>query len=152
MLREHELTLVLDGSLERLRELVERTRKMSRLLSWQRIRVRAGRATAIVSSYSARETETAPGGDPCVHPRSKVWLWPYTAKLHVARAEVDQLCAELARHDATRAEVDDFQSKRKRLGELVQAIEKVRREWRVPPIVVEPEPPAEAPPAPIKRT
>jgi hypothetical protein len=63
---------------------------------------------------------------------------------------VDRLCAELARHDATRAEVDDFQSKRKRFGELVQAIEKVRREWRVPAIVVEPEPPAEAPP--IKRT
>jgi Tfp pilus assembly protein PilO len=152
VLQEHRLTLVLEGSLERLSELVERTGRMSRLLSWQRIGVRAGRATATLSSYSVRETEAAPGRDSCVHPRSKVWLWPYTAKVRAARAEVDGLCAERARHDATRAQVDDFQSGRKRLEELVQAIEKVRQEWRVPPIVVERAPPAEAPPPPRKTT
>ena len=153
VLLEHQVTLV---GRRRARATqgfrVERTGKLSRLLTWQRITIRAGRATARLSSYSAPERETAPPRDACVHRRSKVWLWPYTAKVRVARAEVDGLCAERERHAETRALVDDFQSKRERLSELVLAIEKVRQGWRVPEIVVETEPPAEAPPLPTKTT
>jgi Tfp pilus assembly protein PilO len=152
VLLEHEITLVVVGELERVKDFVLRTGKLSRLLTWQRITVRARRATARVSSYSAPERETAPPRDVCAHPRSKVWLWPYTAKVRVARAEVDSLCAERERHAETRAQVDDFQSRRARLTDLIQAIEKVRKEWRVPEIVVEEGPPPEAPPLPTKTT
>jgi Tfp pilus assembly protein PilO len=153
VLREHQVTLVLGGNLERLKDLVARTQKMSRLLTWRRITIRAGQATALLSSYSAPEREPARPRDVCAHPRSKVWLWPYTEKTRVARVEVDALCAERERHAATRAQVEDFQSKRTRLEDLVLAIEEVRKAWREPAIETEKEsPPAEAPAVPTKRT
>lgn len=152
VLVEHHVTLVLGGRLERLQELVARTGKMSRLLTWQRVTIRAGQATALVSSYSAPEREPARPRDSCVHARSKVWLWPYTEKVRVGRAEVDGLCAERERHAETRRQVEDFQAKRARLEELVLAIEKVRKAWRAPAIETEKESPAEAPVVPTKRT
>ena len=152
VLLEHQVTLVLGGSLERLKELVSRTQKMSRLLTWRRITVRAGQATALVSSYSAPEREPTRPRDSCVHPRSKVWVWPYTEKVRMARAEVDALCVEREQHAETRARVEDFQSKRARLEALVLAIEKVRKAWQMPAIETEEESPAEAPVLPTKRT
>lgn len=152
VLTEHQVTLELGGDLARLKEFVERTGKMSRLLTWRRIRARAGRATALLSSYSAPERDAAPRRDACVHPRSKVWLWPYTEKVRGARAPVDEACAERQRHAETRAQVEEFQARKARLESLVLAIEKVRKEWRVPEIAVEDDPPAEAPPVPRKTT
>lgn len=155
VLQPHEVTLVLGGEVERLRDLVERSHKLARLLAWRRITVRAGRATALVAFYSAPDKAPAPPRrDACTHPRGKVWLWPYTAKVRVARAEVDELCTERERLAATRAQVDEFQAGKARLQELVSAIEKVRESRSVPQVVSEPElrPPAEAPPLPTKTT
>ena len=152
MLVEQQLTLDLGGDLARLKDLVERTRRMSRLLTWRRITIRAGRGKALISVYSAPERNAALRRDVCVHPRSKVWLWPYTEKVRVARAQVDELCTERQRHAETRAHVDEFQERKARLEGLILAIEKVHKDWRVPEIAVEDDTPAEAPGLPSKTT
>jgi len=152
VLVEQQLTLDLGGDLARLKDLVERTRRMSRLLTWRRITIRAGRGKALISVYSAPERNAALRRDVCVHPRSKVWLWPYTEKVRVARAQVDELCTERQRHAETRAHVDEFQERKARLEGLILAIEKVHKDWRVPEIAVEDDTPAEAPGLPSKTT
>jgi hypothetical protein len=154
VLQEHPLTLILGGDLTRLRDLIERSEKLARLLAWQRVTVRAGKATALLTAYSAPDRPAAPASrDTCVHPARRVWLWPYTAKLLAARAAVDDLCAARARHATTQSQVDDYQSKKARLTELIEAVEKVHDGRTVPEIVTETEPPpAEEEPLPAQRT
>jgi hypothetical protein len=146
VLQGHQVTLVLSGDLRRVKELVQRGEKLARLVVWQKVRVRDDTATASLVAYSAHDQPVAPSRDVCAHPASRVWLWPYTAKLRVARAEVDELCADRTRHAATQAQVDAFSATRARVRELIAAIEKVRDGRQPPEIVVEPAtPPAEEP-------
>jgi hypothetical protein len=81
-----------------------------------------------------------------------VWLWPYTEKLRVARAEVDQLCADRAGHATIQAQVDDFTAKMARVRELIAAIEKVRDGRRLPEIEVDRRPPLREAPVRPKTT
>ena len=152
ILQEHPLTLVLSGDLRRLQDLVQRGEKLARLFVWQSVRVGDDRATALLVAYSAPDRPAALSRDVCAHPVSQVWLWPYTAKLQIARAEVDQLCADRARHAATQAQVDAFTATRTRVRELIEAIEKVRDGRKPPEIVVEPAPPPAEEPVRPKTT
>jgi hypothetical protein len=141
VLQAHQLSLVLSGDLGRLKDLVQRGEKLARLVVWEAVRVRDARATALLVAYGAPDRPAASSRDVCAHPASQVWLWPYTAKLRIARAEVDELCADRARHATTQAQVDAFTAMRARVRELIAAIEKVRDGRRSPEIVVEPTPP-----------
>jgi Tfp pilus assembly protein PilO len=152
VLQGHPLTLVLSGDFGRLKELVERGEKLARLFVWERVRVGDSRATAHLVAYSAPDRPAAPSRDVCAHPISQVWLWPYTEKVRLARAEVDWLCADRSRHAETRAQVEDFNSTRARARELIEAIEKIREGRRLSEIVVEAEPPPEEVPVPSKKT
>ena len=152
VLEGHPLTLVLSGDLGRLNELVKRGEKLTRLFVWERVSVRDARATAHLVAYSAPDRPAAPSRDVCAHPVSQVWLWPYTEQVRVARAEVDRLCADRSRHAETRSQVEEFNSTRARVRELIEAIERVRGGRRVPEIVVETEPPPLEAPVPSKKT
>jgi hypothetical protein len=135
VLQEHVVVAALEGDMERLRDFAERVRRAARLTRWHRLSVRDGTASVRLSIYSAPDRPSAGPGDACAHPRSKVWLWPYTARVGHARSEVDRLCAELGRHHATRVQVDDFRAKKSRLEDLVNAIERIRDRSPVPEVV-----------------
>jgi len=149
VLQEYSVTVMLSGQVERLRDLAERSYKVARLVVWQRASVHDRNATVRLSIYAAPDRAATKRHDSCVDPLSKVWLWPYTAKLRIAHVEIDRLCSERARHAATQAKVDDFTVKKYRLEELVNAIESLRAKRRLPEIEVEPGATATA--APVTR-
>ncbi len=152
-LQEHQLTMVLDGKLENLKELMERSVKLARLFSWRRVSVSGKQATALLVVYSSpNPAPKAASRDICSVPLSNVWLWPYSARVSEPRAEVERLCVERSRYASTSARVDEFQARKARLEDLVLAVDEVMKDRKKPAVVIEGDPlPAEAE-IPGKRT
>lgn len=126
-LQRADITLRLTGPVPRLPELAAKTSRLARLVEWRLVDSAAtAEATVVLSIYALPRGLGDVAVDSCGAPTSRVWLWPYTARLAGRRGELAGVCARLARLRPVREQVDAFMAARAYLDRVIKTIVKLR--------------------------
>jgi Tfp pilus assembly protein PilO len=126
---EAKVRLTLSGDPKRLPELRKATFLLPRLVLWKET-LGSGPPAIELSMFSWVVPSDASRRDrrPCAERREANVIWPFARRLGALLEDTERLCADMARFDPIRKQVDAFQRKKKVLEDKVAIIEKLRAE------------------------